>query len=701
MTETTTSEPVPFVARFGPLLALGALLVAAVVAIALVVRLAGQEQARDLRAWQDRLGIVADSRLAAIEGWLDGQRASVRGLADNASVQLYMTELDLAGGDPTGVTDEAAQRAYLRNLLVAAAARDGFEPSAPVATVDANVERPATAGLALADARGRIIVATPAMPALDARARAAIAAAVSEPALIDLHAGAGGAPTMGFVAPVRAIQGAQGGAPIGYVIGVKDVGGALYPLLRQPGSIARTVETVLLRRDGARIELLSPQTDGTPGLGKSVGVETPDLAEVAAVEGPGGFIRAFDHAGVAVLAVSRAVQGPPWVLMTKVAADEALSTTEGRRAAMITISLLVIGGLAAVLVAAWRHGTSRREALAARRARELAAKLDAQHRFLTLVTDSQPVGLAMLDSGETVRWANRALGALAGTTTAEVTGKPVAQVFGPLPARVMAASARQARAEHGPVETTLALPSAGRDAVVRARFIPVAPEAGADRVLMVAEDVTPVVEARERRVRLMRQLVATLVKVIDRRDPFAADHSAWVSQVAQAIAEEMELDPAMVETVSIAGQLMNLGKILVPEALLTRGGRLSEAELDQVREALRAGADLVEGVEFDGPVALTLRQLQERWDGQGQPAGLAGDAILLSARVVAVANAFVGMVSRRSWRAGLAVDDAVERLMADRGQIFDPNVVLALANRVANRGGAAEWSRIGARPEGA
>jgi HD-GYP domain-containing protein (c-di-GMP phosphodiesterase class II) len=551
------------------------------------------------------------------------------------------------------------------------------------------------AGLALVDARERVIVATPAMPALGPETMAAMAASAQGAAIIDLRPGEVGVPTMGFVAAIRAIQGDTTTPPVGYVVGIREVAGRLFPLLTQPGSIARTVESVLIRRDGARIELLSPQADGTAAFGKSVAFDTPGLAEAAALDAPGGFVQGFDQAGLAVLAVSRAFQDPPWVLLTKVAADEALASTRGRRTAMVTISLLVVGGLAAILVAAWRHGTSRREALAARRARDLAARLDVQNRFLELVTESQPVGLAVLEADQKVSWVNRALSVLAGSDAGGLTGKPVANAFGPLPARIIDDAARQARAGQVIVESTLNLPGPAGESVVRAQFVPFGAEATADRVLLVAEDVTPVVEAREKRVRLMRQLVATLVKVIDRRDPFAADHSAWVSTVAQAVAEEMELEPALVETVAIAGQLMNLGKILVPEALLTRGGRLTEAELGQVRESLRMGADLVAGVEFDGPVAATLRQLHERWDGQGQPDGLRGDGILLPARIIAVANAFVGMVSPRSWRAGLPVGDAVDRLMGDRGQIFDPNVVLALANRVANRGGGAEWSRIG------
>jgi HD-GYP domain-containing protein (c-di-GMP phosphodiesterase class II) len=91
-------------------------------------------------------------------------------------------------------------------------------------------------------------------------------------------------------------------------------------------------------------------------------------------------------------------------------------------------------------------------------------------------------------------------------------------------------------------------------------------------------------------------------------------------------------------------------------------------------------------------VVETLRQLQERWDGSGTPAGAKGEQILLTARIVAVANAFIAMTSDRAFRRGLDADEAAQRLMAEAGRAFDRRVVAALVNRLDNRGGRAEWS---------
>jgi HD-GYP domain-containing protein (c-di-GMP phosphodiesterase class II) len=136
---------------------------------------------------------------------------------------------------------------------------------------------------------------------------------------------------------------------------------------------------------------------------------------------------------------------------------------------------------------------------------------------------------------------------------------------------------------------------------------------------------------------------------------------------------------------------MNLGKILVPPDLLSSTDDLQSFEIRMIRESVRSTADLLQDVEFDGPVVEVLRQVQERWDGAGEPEGRAGEEILLPARVVAVANAFVAMISPRAWRPGMTVDGAIERLLAEVGGAFDRRVVAALINRVDNRDGRGVW----------
>ena len=158
----------------------------------------------------------------------------------------------------------------------------------------------------------------------------------------------------------------------------------------------------------------------------------------------------------------------------------------------------------------------------------------------------------------------------------------------------------------------------------------------------------------------------------------------------------MELDAEEVDCVEVAGRLMNLGKILVPEALLTKTTPLSEEEIGLIRGGIGTSADLLEGVEFTGPVVETLRQLHEHaGDGTTTPDG--GD-VLVTTRIVAAANTCVALASPRAYRAGLSIDEALDSLLSKMGSGADRRVVLALANYLDNRGGRAELAGLGDEP---
>lgn len=684
-------------APLGVLAAAVALIVAAIVGGLLVLRFVDAERERELRGWQVRLGIVADTRALAVSDWLERQRGTVGALAGNASLRLYLSEMAVSGNDPARMTEAAAQAGYLRNLLAATADRTGFVAAQPARRVAATVQRPGSAGLAILDGEGRILVASPDMPPLDARLAGFARDNAVERSVVDLYAGAGGRASMAFRAPILGIQADPGSAPLGWVLGVREVDDELYPLLSRPPAPEKTAETLLIRRRDGGIDFVSPLADGTAPFQKTLAATTPNLAEAISLAEPGGFAVARDYRDVEVLSTGRALVGVPWVLVHKVDRTEALAGSDARLNRLLTILLISIAGVAAVLVAVWRHAASRRASEAAARSRDLAARLDAQRRLLNLVTDSQPAAMFIADSDGRLRFANRVLGERLGTAATDLVGKTLAAVFGPAAAQRYAASMRMAATEGQLRSSSERSEEGGRPRIRRADHIPL----GADTelpssVLVVEEDITALVLERERRERTLRELVRALVTVVDRRDPYAANHSLRTAAVARRVAEEMGLDAVAIDTAETAGNLMNVGKILVPEQVLTRTGDLSDREIQQVRDSIQAGAELLKHVEFDGPVVETLDQSRERWDGMG-PRGLAGEAILLPARVVAVANAFVALVSARAHRPGLSFDAAADTLLKETGTAFDRRVVAALISVLDNRGGRADWAEF-ARP---
>lgn len=683
--------------------ALGLLAVAAVAGVFLVFAWVSEERDRALRSWQDKLSIVAESRAAAVGDWVAAQREIVGALGRDDIVRLYLGDI-LAVERDSGLDDVPAQTQYLANLLEVTAGRTGFSAPSAGPEVSANVPRIGRAGLAILNAEMDVVVATRGLPPQTPALRSFIAGQLnsSETAMFGPFPGmADNTPSMAFAAPVT---GVQDDVQAGLVIGVRPVGQELNGLLEQPGVTEDTAEALLLGSEAAAVRYLSPLADGTPALDRSRALNTPDLAAAYAVQNPGGFGVFQDYRDVSVLVASRAVPGTDWVIAYKIDRSEALGATNQRLTRLLAILLLAIALAAAGIVAAWRHGASRRAAEAAHRYRDLAARHESQARFIRKLTDTQPNTIFIADANDRVTFANARLAQDVGAgAIEELVGKTLAGVFGPAGARRYARGVREAFAEEASLSRIdrIAEGERARERVLQTQFVHLpASEHAASGVLVVEQDITAAISERERNERLLEQLSDALLAIVDQRDPYAADQSARVADVASALAREMSLDDVLVDTVDKAASLMNIGKISIPRALLLKNGPLTEEESDKVARALAAGVELLADVEFSGPVVETLRQTRAHFDGTGDPANLVGDDILVTARIVAVANAFVGMVSPRAHRPGMSFDEAVQVLLDQSGARFDLGVVGALINRLDNRGGRVEWAGFSEPPPG-
>lgn len=689
------------------------LVVGIAAAVFFAFRFVEDERQRDLQAWQIRLGIVADSRVASVSDWVEGKYATLRELAENASLQLYMTELEMAAGDKSQVTDQAAQAGYLRNLLVATAERTGFAAPPPSAEVAANVERTGIAGIGLVDAKGQPIVSSPGMPPITGKIREAVVKALGgQPALIDIFMGASNQPTIGFVLPIYGVQAEQGSAGIGAVVGIRLIGEDLFKRLQQPGETSKTSETYLVRLAGGTVEYLSPLADGTPPLKRSLAVDTPDLAAAFAIEKPGGFAIRHDYAGDEVLAVGRAVPDMPWTLVRKISRSEALAANETRLKTMLIVFVLIIVGVAITIIAVWRHGTSVRAAQAAEKFRISSERFENISKFMRVVTNSQPLGIVAVSGDTTYTFANEPAARDAGLKPEDLIGKTMASVIGPIEANAYArihrdvlATFATAEQEGDPNSRERAKQShlhefgEGDDVkVIKSDHIPLRGDRDhPPAVLMVLNDITELTVEKRRSERMLGKLIDTLVGVVDRRNPFAVNMSSRVAEVARAIASEMDLPEADVKTVDTAGKLLGVGTIFVPTALLTKTQPLTPQEQRRIDTAYQVSAEILREVPFDGPVVDTIRQSGERWDGKG-PLALQGEAILMTARVLAVASSFMVMISAGARAEAMTFDQATQRLLAYAGSRFDKRPVTALLHILQNRGGAARWAHFRQRP---
>jgi putative nucleotidyltransferase with HDIG domain len=179
-----------------------------------------------------------------------------------------------------------------------------------------------------------------------------------------------------------------------------------------------------------------------------------------------------------------------------------------------------------------------------------------------------------------------------------------------------------------------------------------------------------------------RAAVATMAQVVDDRDSSTFHHSERVSSYAVAVAGELGLDQSLIELIEQAASVHDLGKIGVPDRVLLKPGPLTIDERATMWLHTEIGARILSQFRLFRSGSEIVLHHHEAFDGSGYPAGLAGDAIPIGARVVAVADAFDAMTSDRPYRRALSVDEAVERFRIGAGQQWDPVVVAAMLRLV-------------------
>lgn len=167
-----------------------------------------------------------------------------------------------------------------------------------------------------------------------------------------------------------------------------------------------------------------------------------------------------------------------------------------------------------------------------------------------------------------------------------------------------------------------------------------------------------------------------LVSLAESRDALTDGHSQRVVEYSVAVGEQYGLDRYEIEELHWAALLHDIGKVSVPASILNKAGRLTDAELEEIRRHPAYGADLLTSIspELKG-VADTIRTHHERWDGRGYPAGLSGSQIPVSARIVAIADVFEALTSVRPYRQPLSAQQAMLYIRRGAGTQFDPALV--------------------------
>ncbi len=207
---------------------------------------------------------------------------------------------------------------------------------------------------------------------------------------------------------------------------------------------------------------------------------------------------------------------------------------------------------------------------------------------------------------------------------------------------------------------------------------------GRPAIIGLAQDITAKVRDEDEIARYGEQLRTAFMSTVEvvsilseMRDPYTTGHESRVARLAVAIGAKLGMDSNRQEGLRVAASMHDVGKITIPAEILSKPGKLTPIEYQMIKGHAQAGYDVLKGVKFPWPVAEVALQHHERMDGSGYPQGLKGEAILLEARIIAVADVVEAMSSHRPYRAGLGIDKALAEIEGGTGTAYDPDVVNA------------------------
>jgi diguanylate cyclase (GGDEF)-like protein/putative nucleotidyltransferase with HDIG domain len=175
--------------------------------------------------------------------------------------------------------------------------------------------------------------------------------------------------------------------------------------------------------------------------------------------------------------------------------------------------------------------------------------------------------------------------------------------------------------------------------------------------------------------------IEALALAIEAKDHTTHEHLQRVRVYAMELAKDLGLSEDETEALEAASVLHDIGKLAVPEHIVSKPGKLTPEEFEKMKIHPIIGAEILEQVEFPYPVVPIVRAHHEKWDGSGYPSGLKGEEIPIGARILAAVDCLDALASDRQYRRALPLDEAMARVAADAGKSFDPRVVEILERR--------------------
>jgi putative two-component system response regulator len=327
-----------------------------------------------------------------------------------------------------------------------------------------------------------------------------------------------------------------------------------------------------------------------------------------------------------------------------------------------------------------RDVSARNEQAAREREREHALHREAQRDRLAF--EAAPIGGMITGCDGTIERVNQAMCEMTGYTADELIGTSSSELAHPDDREHSSAVIDALWCGRSETERfdKRYLHRSGRIIEARVALTTICDER--DEVTQLFGQIEDVTEARRTSRELEQaqlEMLARLAAAAEFRDDDTGQHTRRVGDLSVTIAQHLGLPDAEIELIRLAAPLHDLGKIAIPDAILGKRGKLTVEEFDQMKTHTTIGAQMLAGgafalLEMAEQIALTHH---EKWDGSGYPSGLAGDAIPIAGRIVAVADVFDALTHSRPYKPAWSIPDAIAEITSQAGGHFDPQVLEA------------------------
>ncbi len=181
-------------------------------------------------------------------------------------------------------------------------------------------------------------------------------------------------------------------------------------------------------------------------------------------------------------------------------------------------------------------------------------------------------------------------------------------------------------------------------------------------------------------------LLFSLAKIIEAKDNYTEKHTIRVAQLAQELGQELGLSEEEKNTLIKGGVLHDIGKVGIPDKILTKKGKLTAAEYEIMKKHTEIGYEICQGLNSLREISAIIYSHHEKYDGSGYPQGLEKDEIPLLAQIISITDVYDALRSDRSYRKSYSLDQTLEIINRERGKSFNPALVDLFLGKVVNTG---------------